>query len=117
MADDMDVGAIEDDALNDDDEENGDEVEEGYKMTKVSGCVGINQCVGCTDNSSLSHFSATTRPSWLGRAVRNRHRQAIEQASRRWRGCRRDDSGQTRRKILISTQTPTCRRTGRTTRG
>ena len=30
----MDVGAIEDDALNDDDEqdENGDEVEEGYKM-------------------------------------------------------------------------------------
>ena len=32
MADDMDVGAIEDDALNDDDEENGDEVEEGYKM-------------------------------------------------------------------------------------
>ncbi len=30
----MDVGAIEDDALNDDDEQddNGDEVEEGYKM-------------------------------------------------------------------------------------
>ena len=30
----MDVGAIEDDALNDDDEqdENGDEVEEGYKL-------------------------------------------------------------------------------------
>ena len=30
----MDVGAIEDDALNDDEEENdnGDEVEEGYKM-------------------------------------------------------------------------------------
>ena len=30
----MDVGAIEDDALNDDDEENenGDEVEEGYRM-------------------------------------------------------------------------------------
>ena len=43
----MDVGAIEDDALNDDDEqdENGDEVEEGYKMAKVSGCVEINQCV------------------------------------------------------------------------
>ena len=33
----MDVGAIEDDALNDDDEENSDEVEEGYKMAKVSG--------------------------------------------------------------------------------
>ena len=34
-----------------------------------------------------------TRPSWLGRVARNRHRHAIEQASRR-----------TRRKILISTQ-------------
>ena len=46
----MDVGAIEDDALNDDEEENenGDEVEEGYKMAKVSGCVEINQCAGCT---------------------------------------------------------------------
>ena len=50
---------------------------------------------GAPDNSSLSHFSAMTRPSWLGRAARNRHRHAIEQASRRWR---------TRRKILISTQ-------------
>ena len=29
---------------------------------------------------------------------------AIEQASRRWRGGRRDDSARTRRKILISTQ-------------
>ena len=36
------------------------------------------------------------RPSWLGRAVRNRHRHAIEQASRR-----------TCRKILISTQVKT----------
>ena len=44
-----------------------------------------------------------TRPCWLSRAVRNRHRHAIEQASRRWRGGR-DDSAQTRRKILISTQ-------------
>ncbi|CAH0368737.1 unnamed protein product [Pelagomonas calceolata] len=26
---------------------------------------------GAPDNSSLSHFSAMTRPSWLGRAVRN----------------------------------------------
>ena len=43
------------------------------------------------DNSSLSRFSAMTRPSWLGRAVRNRHRHAIEQASRRWRGGGRDD--------------------------
>jgi hypothetical protein len=45
-----------------------------------------------------------TRPSWLGRATRNRHRHAIEQASHRWRGGRRDDSARTRRKILISTQ-------------
>ena len=51
---------------------------------------------GAPDNSSLSHFSAMTRPSWLGRAVRNRHRHAIEQASRRWRGGRRDDSARTR---------------------
>ena len=53
-------------------------------------CVEINQCVGCT--SSLSHFSAMARPSWLGRAARNRHRHAIEQAPRRWRGGRREDS-------------------------
>ena len=45
-----------------------------------------------------------TRPSWLGRAVRNRHRHAIEQASRRWRGGRREDAARTRRKVLISTQ-------------
>ena len=43
---------------------------------QVVTCVEINQSVGCTDNSSLSHFSA----------VRNQHRHAIEQASRRWRG-------------------------------
>ena len=54
--------------------------------------------------------SAMTRPSWLGRAVRNRHRHAIEQASRRWRGGGRDDSARTRRKILISTQKRTLRR-------
>jgi len=70
----------------------------------VSACVEINQCVGCTDNSSLSHLTAMARLSWLGRAARNRHRHAIEQASRRWRGGRRDDSARTRRKILISTQ-------------
>ena len=56
------------------------------------------------DNSSLSHFSTMPWPRWLRRAVRNRHRHAIEQASRRWRGGRRDDSARTRRKILISTQ-------------
>ena len=43
---------------------------------------------GAPDNSSPSHFSAMTRLSWLGRAARNRHRHAIEQASRRWRGGR-----------------------------
>ena len=48
-----------------------------WKSTSVS---------GAPDNSSLSHFSAMTRPTWLGRAARNRHRHAIEQASRRWRG-------------------------------
>ena len=56
---------------------------------------------GAPDNSSLSHFSAMTRPSWLGRAVRNRHRHAIEQASRRWRGGRRDDSARTRRTTQV----------------
>ena len=56
------------------------------KLEVVMFCVEINQCVGCTDNSSLSHFSGIAWPSWLGRAARNRHRHAIEQASRRWRG-------------------------------
>jgi hypothetical protein len=64
---------------------------------------------GAPDNSSLSHFSAMARPSWLDQAVRNRHRHAIEQASRRWRGGRRDDSARTRRKILISTQADAAR--------
>ena len=49
-------------------------------------------------------LSAMTRPSWLRRAARNRHRHAVEQAPRRWRGGRRDDSARTRRKILISAQ-------------
>ena len=48
-----------------------------------------------------------TRPSWLGRAVKIRHRHAIEQASRRRRGGRRDDSARTRRKTLIPTQAKT----------
>jgi hypothetical protein len=48
-----------------------------------------------------------TLPCWLRRAVRNRHRHAIEQASHRWRGGRREDSARTRRKILISTQVDT----------
>ena len=65
---------------------------EAQRQRVVLRCVEINQCVGCTDNSSISHFSVMTRPSWLGRAARNRHRHAIEQASRPWRGGRRDDS-------------------------
>ena len=36
---------------------------------------------GAPDNSSRSRFSAMARPSWLGRAMRNRHRHAIEQIS------------------------------------
>ena len=64
----------------------------------VDTCVEINQCVGC---------SAMTWPRWLCRAVRNRHRHAIEQASRRWRGGRRDNSARSRREILISTQVDT----------
>ena len=44
-------------------------------------------------------ISAMTWPRWLRRAVRNEDHHAIEQASRRWRGGRRDDSARTRRKI------------------
>ena len=40
----------------------------------------------------------------LRRAVTYWHRHAFEQAWRRWRGGRCDDSARTRRKILISTQ-------------
>ena len=47
---------------------------------------------GAPDNSSQSHFTAMTRLCWLRRVVTNRHRHAIEQASRRWHGCRREDS-------------------------
>jgi len=44
-----------------------------------------------------------TRPCWLRRALRNRHRRAIEQASHRWRGDRDD-----RRAVKsISTQVQT----------
>ena len=82
--------------------------EELAYAARVSDCVETISASGAPDNSSLSHFSAMTRPSWLGPAVRNRHRHAIEQASRRWRGGRRGDSGRTHRKILISTGSGTC---------
>ena len=49
----------------------------------VDVCVEINQCAGCT---------AVLPRCWLGRAVRNEQHHAIEQASRRWRAGRLDDS-------------------------
>ena len=58
----------------------------------VQGCVEIKRVSGAPDNSSLSHFSARRGRAGPCRVVRNRHRHAIEQASRRWRGGRRDDS-------------------------
>ena len=61
-----------------------------WKSTSASGAPG---------HSSLSHFSAMARPCWFRRVVGNRHRHAIEQASRRRRGGRRDDSARTRRKF------------------
>ena len=66
-----------------------------WKSTSVS---------GAPDNSLLSHFSAMTRPTWLGRAARNQHRHAIDQVSRRWRGGRRGDSRRTRRKFDFHTE-------------
>ena len=56
-------------------------------------CEKSTSASGAPDNSSLSHFSAMTWLRWTRRAMRNRHRHAIEQAARRWRG------GRTRRKI------------------
>ena len=55
--------------------------------------------VEIASGASPSHVSATTRPCW------KRHRHAIEQASRRWRG------GRTRHKTLISTQASTTKAT------
>ena len=51
---------------------------------------GVSPLVPVWKSTSVSgarHFSVMTRPCWLRRAVRNRHRHAIEQVSRRWRGC------------------------------
>ena len=45
-----------------------------------------------------------TWPRWFRRAVRNRHRHAIEQVSRRWRGGRRRRFRTKRASNLISTQ-------------
>ena len=45
-----------------------------------------------------------TRPCWLRRAVRNRHRHAVEQASRRWRGGHDAAEGGDAPRRLISTR-------------
>ena len=63
--------------------------------TKGFDLCGNQPVSGAPDNSSLSHFSTMAWPRWLRRAVRNPHRHAIEQASRRWRGGRRGDSERT----------------------
>jgi DNA primase large subunit len=53
-----------------------------HKKQTVLACVEINQCVGCIGDDAAV--------LWPRRAARNRHRHAIEQASRRWRGGRRE---------------------------
>jgi hypothetical protein len=58
---------------------------EGFEAFLVETCVDINQCAGCTRQFFISHFSAMARPSWLGRAARNRHRDACSMA---WRTTR-----------------------------
>ena len=57
----------------------------------------VSRLLGMGDMSTLCEINQDTIGD-ARRAVRNRHRHAIEQVSRRWRG------GRTRRKILISTQ-------------
>ena len=47
----------------------------------VRGLCGNQPVSGAPDHSPLSHFSATTRPCWPHRTVRNRHRHAIEQVA------------------------------------
>ena len=63
----------------------------------VAYCVEINARVACT-KSSLGDDVAVLAPS-----SGDRHRHAIEQVSRRWRGGRRGDSGRTRRKFDFHT--------------
>ena len=70
-----------------------------YRAVEGESLCGINQCVGCT-----SPFSATTRPCWLHRVVRDPHRHAVELASRRWREDHDSAVAETRRDNLSSTQ-------------
>ena len=56
------------------------------------------------DESMAVWKSTSASGAFHTRFRRAVHRHAIEQASRRWRGGRRDDAARTRHKILISTQ-------------
>ena len=71
-----------------------------YRQDPVFACVEIIQCVGCITKSFLGDDVAALAPSSGEEAAPPRRRAG----ARRWRGGRRDDSGRTRRKILISTQ-------------
>ena len=70
----------------------------------VLGRVETNPCVGSTRPFFTTSFLGDGAAVLAPRAARNRHRHAIEQASRRWRGGRRGDSARTRRKSLRATQ-------------
>ena len=59
------------------------EVLHDFMFRLFATCVAVwksTSASGAPDNSSLSHLSAMTRPSWLCRAARNRHRHAIKDA-------------------------------------
>ena len=65
------------------------------KQTKRGGTPYVkfeNNTAEFGEGALLCGNQPVRRVSWLGRVARNRHRHAIEQASRRWRGGRRDDS-------------------------
>ncbi len=79
--------------------------EPGQEYSQVVRMLGNGRCeCYCFDGvTRLGHILCGNQP--VRRVYsRNRHRHAIEQAWRRWRGGRRGDPARTRRKILISTQ-------------
>ena len=53
----------------------------GYDMPGSGKCVMEYATVWESTSASGAHLTAMTRPCWHGRAVRNRHRHAIEQAN------------------------------------
>ena len=59
--------------------------------TTHANCSGVARRIDCRAQPgvTLSHFSAMTRPSWLGRAVRNPPRHRAGAASMAWRRTRR----------------------------